>query len=295
MSKSKVYFTKTITPEKVVEMYKKLNINLTGKIALKVHSGEKGNQNFMRPEFWKAIYDYTGGTFVECNTAYPGARNSTDKHKALLKEHGWTKYRFDLMDAEGPDLNVKIPNGLCIKENWLGKTIKNYDSCIVLCHFKGHLCGGYGCAMKQLSIGFGSTAGKSWQHSGGKTIDQNETWKNMASNEKFTESMADAASSVIELFKGKIAYIAVMKNISTSCDCDGQAPKPCMEDIGILSSLDPIALDQACLDLVYRSNNPGRRQLTDRIESRFGSNVLASGVKLGLGNREYELINVDIK
>lgn len=290
---SKVYFTKKITPEKVVEMFDKLGANLTGKVAAKVHSGEEGNQNYLHPEFWRPIVEHVGGTIVECNTAYGGERNTTEKHLHLLEGHGWTKYfDVDLLDAEGPDLRLEIPDGKAIKYNLLGKNTKNYDSMIVLSHFKGHPMGGYGGALKQLSIGCASSAGKSVIHSAGVTEDQNILWENTAPQDKFLEAMADAAKSVVELFKGKIAYINIMCNMSVDCDCCAVAEDPCMKDIGILASLDPIAIDQACVDLVRGSNDPGRDHLLERIESRNGEHTIEAAAELGFGSREYELIEL---
>ena len=290
---SKVYFTKVITPEKVVEMYDKLGANLIGKVAAKVHSGEEGNQNYLHPEFWRPIVEHVGGTIVECNTAYGGERNTTEKHLHLLDNHGWTKYfDVDLLDAEGPDLRVEIPDGKAIKYNLLGKNTENYDSMIVLSHFKGHPMGGYGGALKQLSIGCASSAGKSVIHSAGVTEDQNILWENTAPQDKFLEAMADAAKSVVDLFKGKIAYINIMCNMSVDCDCCAVAEDPCMKDIGILASLDPIAIDQACVDLVRKSNDPGRDHLLERIESRHGEHTIEAAAELGFGSREYELIEL---
>ena len=292
-TKPKVYFTKEITPEKVVEMYKILNKPLKGKVAVKVHSGEKGNQNYLHPEFLRTMIDYIGGTMVECNTAYGGARNTTEKHRELMKEHEWTKYfKVDIMDAEGPDLTLKIPNGILIKENYVGKNIQNYDSCLVISHFKGHVMGGYGGALKQLSIGFGSSRGKAYQHSGGKTDDQGECWSKTCSDKEFKEAMADAASSVVEYFKGNMAFINLMVNISPDCDCDGNARPPAMKDIGILSSTDPVALDRACLDLIYNSDDEGKAVLIERIEKLLGPHVIEAAEELGIGSSEYELIQV---
>ena len=293
MSKPKVYFTKTISPEKLIDMYKILNKPLQGKVGVKVHSGEKGNQNFLRPEFLKPIVDHVKGTIVECNTAYPGARNYTDKHKALMEEHEWTKYfNVDILDSEGPDITLKIPNGIAIKENYIGKNTKNYDSILVVSHFKGHMSGGYGGALKQLSIGFGSTRGKTYQHTAGVTDDQTQFFQNRCSPKTFKETMADAASSVVEFFKRNMAFINVMKNISVDCDCDKNAKKPCMKDIGILSSTDPVALDKACLDLIYNSDDPGKEELIKRIEEKFGPHIIECSVQLGTGKSDYELITV---
>lgn len=293
MEKSKVYFSKEITPEKVVEIFKKLNVELNGKVAVKLHSGEKGNQNYIRPEFVRPIIDLVKGTVVECNTAYSGARNSTEKHKELMKEHKWTEYfDVDIMDSDG-EIAFKIPNGKVIKENYVGKNITNYDSMLVLSHFKGHPMGGYGGAIKQLSIGCASSSGKAWIHSGGVTNDQTKVWKNHAEQNRFLEAMAESASSVMNHFENKIAFINIMCNMSVDCDCCAVAEDPCMKDIGILASVDPVAIDQACLDLVYSSNDKGKDHLIKRIESRNGVHTIETAFDIGLGNREYELINID--
>lgn len=295
--KAKVYFTKEITPEKVVEMYQALGVELPGKVAVKVHSGEKGNQNFLRPEFWRPMVEKVQGTIVECNTAYGdasgGVRDHTESHLKLLEEHGWTKYfDVDLMDAEGPDVIWPISNGKILKENHLGKNIENYDSILVLAHFKGHPMGGYGGALKQLSIGCASRAGKALIHSGGKTDDRYETWNQHASKMAFPEAMADAAASVVEHFKGKIAFINVMKNLSVDCDCCAVAEDPCMKDIGILASTDPVAIDQACMDLVIHSDDPGKEHFMERVNSRNGIHTIEAAEELGSGTREYELIQL---
>lgn len=293
MEKSKVYFSKEITPEKLVEIFKKLNVDLGGKVAVKLHSGEKGNQNYIRPEFVKPIIDLVGGTVVECNTAYNGARNSTEKHKKLMKEHKWTDYfDVDIMDEDG-DIAFAVPNGKVIKENYVGKNIENYDSMLVLSHFKGHPMGGYGGAIKQLSIGCASSAGKAWIHSGGVTNDQTKVWGKHAEQNKFLEAMAESASSVMDYFGKNIAFVNIMCNMSVDCDCCAVAEDPCMKDIGILASTDPIAIDQACLDLVYSSNDKGKDHLIERIESRNGVHTIEAAFELGFGNREYELINID--
>lgn len=294
MEKAKVYFTKEITPESLIKMYETLGKKLEGNVAVKMHSGEKGNQNYLRPEFVKDIVKHVNGTVVECNTAYEGARNSTEKHRELIKEHEWEKYfPFDLLDAEGPDMELDIPNGKVLKKNYVGKDLKNYDSMLVLSHFKGHAMGGYGGALKQLSIGCASSKGKTLIHTAGVTDDQTELFQNLPEQDRFLEAMADAASSVVDYFKGNIVYINVMKNISVDCDCDGNAKAPCMQDIGILASLDPIAIDQACLDLVYGSNDPGKEQLIQRIESLHGVHTVEAANELGFGTRAYELISID--
>lgn len=287
--KSKVYFTRIITPEKVLEMYEVLGKELTGKIAVKLHSGEEGNQNFLKPGFWKPIIDKLNGTVVECNTAYEGSRNTTEKHLITIKKHGWSKYfDVDLMDAEGPDMILDIPEGKVIQKNYVGKDMKNYDGMIVLSHFKGHPMGGYGGALKQLSIGCASSYGKAYIHGAGEP---EKIWT--ADHDLFLESMADAAKSVHEYFKGNIVYINVMKNMSVDCDCCAVAEDPCMDDIGILISTDPIAIDQACIDLVYASNDKGRDHLIERIESRHGIHTIEAASALGYGSREYELIEID--
>lgn len=285
MMKSKVYFSKEMTPEKVVELYQAVGKSLPGKVAVKLHSGEEGNQNFLKPEFWKPMIEYVKGTVVECNTAYEGSRNTTEKHMQTMEKHGWNKYfKVDLLDAEGPDLELAIPNGKRIQKNFVGKDIADYDSMLVLSHFKGHPMGGYGGALKQLSIGVASSAGKQYIHGAG---DMEAFWT--SDHDSFLESMADAASSVVDYFKGNIVYVNVMKNMSVDCDCCAVAEDPCMKDIGILVSLDPIAIDQACLDLVYASDDPGRDHLVERIESQNGVHTIEAAAELGYGSREYEL------
>ncbi len=249
---SKVYFTKEITPESLIKIYEKLGVNLKGNVAVKLHSGEKGNQNYLRPEFVKPLVDHVKGTVVECNTAYEGARNSTEKHRKLIKEHEWDKYfNFDLLDEEGPDLELDIPNGKILKKNYVGKALI---------------------------------------HTAGATNDQTKLWDNLPEQDRFLEAMADAAESVHNHFKNNIVYINVMKNLSVDCDCDGNASAPCMQDIGVLASTDPIAVDQACLDLVYNSTDEGKDKLIERIESRHGIHTIEAASLLGFGEREYELI-----
>lgn len=286
---AKVFFSKEITPEKVLELYKLAGKELPGKVAIKVHSGEQGNQNFLRPDFWKPVVDYVGGTIVECNTAYDGERNTTEKHVKLIERHGWSHYfKVDLLDAEGPDEVLSIPNGKVIKENYVGKDLRNYDSLLVLSHFKGHPMGGYGGALKQLSIGCASSYGKAYIHGAG---DVKKIWT--SDHDQFLESMADAASSVTEFFKDNMVFVNVMKNMSVDCDCCAVAEDPCMGDIGILVSLDPVAIDQACVDLVYASKDRGRDHLIERIETRNGIHTIEAAAELGIGSREYELINTD--
>ena len=286
--KAKVYFSRTISPEKVLEMYRQLNLNLPGNVAIKLHSGETGNQNFLKPDFWKPIIDHVGGTVVECNTAYEGTRNTTERHIKTLADHGWSKYfKVDLLDAQGPDLELPIPGGKVIQKNYVGKDIVHYDSMLVLSHFKGHPMGGYGGAIKQLSIGVASSFGKAYIHGAGEP---EKIWT--ADHDAFLESMADAAKSVIDYFHGQVAYVNVMKNMSVDCDCCAVAEDPCIADIGILVSLDPIAIDQACVDLVKSSNDPGKDHLLERITSRNGEHTIEAAAALGYGTREYELIEI---
>ncbi len=294
MSKAKVYFSKTVSPQRVLEMYQALGTPLTGKICAKVHSGEEGNQNYLHPEFWAPIINHLGATVCECNTAYDGERNSTEKHKKLLAGHGWTAlFDVDLMDAQGPDLVLPIPGGKVLKENLVGKNLANYDSLLVLSHFKGHPMGGYGGALKQLSIGCASSAGKSRIHSGGVTDDQNVVWDQHAEQDVFCEAMADAAMSVAQKFAHKAVYLNIMCNLSVDCDCCAVAEDPCMADIGVLASLDPVAIDQACLDLVYASDDPGKAHFIERVESRHGVHTIEAAAALGFGSREYELVDLD--
>ena len=286
---AKVYFSRTISPEKVLQLYRMVGKELPGKVAVKVHSGEKGNQNFLKPEFWKPVIEQINGTVVECNTAYDGERNTTAKHVKLLAYHGWNRsFNVDLLDAEGPDLELEIPNGKVIQKNYVGKNLANYDSMLVLSHFKGHPMGGFGGALKQLSIGAASSYGKAYIHGAGVP---EHIWT--ADHDAFLESMADAAGSVVEFFKGQLVYVNVMKNMSVDCDCCAVAEDPCIADIGILVSTDPIAIDQACLDLVYACSDPGKPHLLERIESRNGVHTIEAAAALGYGSREYELVEVD--
>lgn len=285
---SKVYFTRNIAPESVLKLYEACGLELSGNVAVKLHSGEKGNQNFLSPEFWRPMIEHVHGTVVECNTAYPGSRNTTAAHWQTMRDHGWSDaFTVDIMDEEAPDLQLLIPNGKVIQKNYVGKHLTRYDSLLVLSHFKGHPMGGFGGALKQLSIGCASSAGKANIHGAGKPEEMWTTEQNA-----FLESMADAAESVVKLFDGKIVYINVMKNMSVDCDCCAVAEDPCMKDIGILASLDPIAIDQACLDLVYASDDPGRDHLVERIESLNGIYTVEAAAELGFGSREYELIEL---
>ena len=284
-----VYFSSKITPEQVLSMYRTVGGNLTGRVAVKVHSGEPGNQNFLKPELWRPVIDEVGGTVVECNTAYDGERNTTERHVKVLKKHGWSEvFKTELLDAEGPDVVLDIPSGAVIKKNYVGKGIADYDSALVLSHFKGHPMGGFGGALKQLSIGFASSFGKAYIHGAGVP---EEIWT--ADHDSFLRSMADAASSIVDYFEGRIVYISVMANMSVDCDCCAVAEDPCIADIGVLASLDPVALDRACLDLVYASQDKGRDHLIERIESRNGALTVDAAEALGIGSTDYTLINLD--
>lgn len=292
MEKSKVYFTKDISSEGLIKIYKKLNKELTGKVAVKLHSGEKGNQNYLKPEFVKDIIEHVKGTVVECNTAYEGARNSTEKHIKLMEEHGWSKYfKVDILDSEN-ETTLECPNGIKIKKNIVGEKMKNYDSMLVLSHFKGHPMGGFGGALKNISIGLASSEGKSYIHTGGKEHATFEELMN-ANQEDFITSMADAASTITEYYKNNIAYINAMVNLSVDCDCCQEAEDPCMKDVGLLASLDPVAIDQACIDLIYNSTDPGKDKIIERIETKNGLLILESAKQLGIGSRDYELENID--
>ncbi len=283
-----VYFSRNITPESLLELYSKLGKTLPGKVAVKLHSGEKGNQNFLGPEFWKPVIDHVGGTVVECNTAYKGERHTTERHVRLMADHGWSKhFNVDILDACGPDLELPIPDGKQIDKNFVGKDIENYDSMLVLSHFKGHPMGGFGGAIKQLSIGVASSYGKKYIHGVGHTED---FWK--SDHDAFLEAMADAAKSVIDYFNGNLLYVNVMKNMSVDCDCCAVAEDPCIADIGILVSDDPIAIDQACVDLVKASPDQGRDHLLERINSRNGEHTIEAAAALGYGQREYTLIEI---
>lgn len=287
MEKSRVYFTREITPQAMIRMYEALEVKLPGKVAVKLHSGEVGNQNFLRPDFMKSVIEYVQGAIVECNTAYEGKRNTTKEHRATMKLHGWDSIaEVDIMDAEG-EITLSIPEGKRIRKNFVGANLQKYDSMLVLSHFKGHPMGGFGGALKNISIGIASSHGKAYIHGAGNEA---KIWS--ADHDAFLESMADAAKSIVEHFGEKIALINVMKNMSVDCDCCAVAEDPAMADIGILASKDPVALDQACLDLVYASEDPGRDHLLERIESRNGVHTVEAAAEIGVGSRAYELVEI---
>ena len=286
--KSTVYFTRDLTPAAMLRLYGALGVKLEGKVAVKIHSGEPGNQNFLRPDFMKPMIDHVGGTIVECNTAYNGGRNTTHAHKITMERHGWlSAAQVDILD-ETDDMELPIPNGRVIQKNFVGAHLAAYDSLLVLSHFKGHPMGGFGGALKNISIGIASSRGKQYIHGAG---DMEKFWD--ADHDSFLEAMADAAWSIHNRFQGRIAYLNVMKNMSVDCDCCAVAADPKIGDIGILASLDPVALDQACLDLVYASQDPGKADLIERIESRNGVHTIEAAAALGIGSREYELDTLD--
>lgn len=293
--KPKVYFSRVLTPENAVRIYRAVGRELPGRVAVKVHSGEQGNQNYLKPEFLRPVIEDAGGTVVECNTAYGGERNTTEKHRKLMHSHGWAElFNVDIMDSSGPDMCLDIPKGRVLKRNLVGRNLAHYDSMLVLSHFKGHPMGGYGGALKQLSIGCASSAGKALIHSAGYTDDQNTLWEHIAPQDMFIEAMADAAYSVTEYFKGRIAYVNIMCNLSVDCDCCAVAEDPCMKDIGMLSSSDPVALDKACLDMIYAATeDPGQKHFIQRVESRHGAHIIEAAELLGCGSSEYELVDLD--
>ena len=290
--KSKVYFTKNIDGESLVKLYDKLGVSLKGKVAVKLHSGEEGNQNYMKPDFVKNIIEYVDGVVVECNTAYEGMRNTTEKHLELMEKHGWNKYfTVDILDSEHDEILIN-ETGSVIQKNYVGSKMKNYDSMLILSHFKGHPMGGFGGALKNISIGLASSKGKSYIHTGGIEDASFDDLMN-ADHDSFLKSMADSAKTITDFYGENIVYINAMVNMSVDCDCCHVAEDPCMADIGILASIDPVALDQACVDLVYNSKDVGRDTLVERIESRNGLLTIESAENQGIGTRVYELISID--
>lgn len=294
MEKAKVYFTKDLSGEGLKKVFDACGKKLKGNVAIKLHSGEGGNQNYLRPEFVAPLVEYVGGTVVECNTAYGGERNTTQKHRKLIAKHGWDKYfKFDLLDAEEPDLVLPVEHGHVLKENFVGKNMAKYNSMLVLSHFKGHPMGGFGGALKQLSIGCASSRGKAYIHSAGRTKDQYNLWNNLPPQNDFLESMADAASSVVRYFDGNMVFVSVMKNMSVDCDCCAVAEDPCLKDIGVLASLDPVAIDRACIDIVKNSNDKGKEHFLERVYSRNGEHTITAAEELKIGTTDYELIVLD--
>lgn len=293
MEKAKVYFTKEITHKSLIKIYEKVGKELQGNVAVKISTGEPGGHNYLKPSLIKDLVNKLNGTIVECNTAYEGRRNTTEEHWKAIKEHGFMDIaKADILDEDG-DMAIPVSNGLHLKENYVGAHLKNYDSMLMLSHFKGHAMGGFGGALKNMSIGVASSAGKTWIHTAGKTNNPAEIWSNIAEQDKFLESMAEADESVIKYMKGNIVYINVINNLSVDCDCNSNPEAPCMADIGITASLDPVAVDKASLDFIYNSNDKGRDHLLERIETRHGIHTVEHAEKLGVGTTEYELINID--
>lgn len=293
MEKSKVYFTKDISASSLIKMFDVLGKKLNGKVGVKISTGEKGNNNYLNPKLIKDLVSYVSGTIVECNTAYAGNRNTTALHLETIKEHGFLDIAdVDIMDSDG-DMKIPVNNGFHLKYNYVGSHLKNYDSILMLSHFKGHPMGGFGGALKNMSIGVASSAGKAYIHTAGKTNEVEELWSNIAEQDDFLESMADADQSVVDYMNGNIVYINVINNISVDCDCVASPEDVCMNDIGIVSSLDPVAIDRACVDLIYNSSDKGRDHMVERIERQNGTHILDSAEKLGIGSQDYEFINID--
>ena len=293
MEKAKVYFTKEISSDSLVKMYDILNYELEGRVGVKISTGEKCNNNYLKPELIKDLVSKLNGTIIECNTAYEGARNTTEKHLQLVREHGFLDIaNVDIMDSDG-DIAIPVNNGFHLKENYVGKNLEKYDSMLMLSHFKGHQMGGFGGALKNMSIGVASSRGKTWIHTAGKTNDPAEIWRNTAKQDDFLESMAEADESVVTYMNENIVYINVMNNLSRDCDCNSNPEAPCMADIGITASIDPVAVDKASVDLVYNSEDKGKERLIARIEKMHGIKIVEHAEELGIGTTNYELIDID--
>ena len=296
MEKAKVYFTKEITSESLIKIYEALGVKLEGNVAVKVSTGEAGSKGYLKADLIGPLVQKIGGTIVECNTAYKGKRFETEDHLKVAEEHGFTKFaNVDIMD-ENSDMKIPVHNGKHLKYNLVGENLKYYDSLLNLAHGKGHAMGGFGANLKNQSIGIASRDGKTYIHTAGKTNDTEVIWQNTAPQIDFIESMAEAAKSVADYFKEnnkKIVYITVMNALSVDCDCDSQQKDPVMGDLGIVASLDPVANDQAFIDFIWNSEDDGKRLLQDRIDSRQGREILPYAESLGLGTREYELIDID--
>lgn len=293
MEKSKVYFTKEITPDSLIKIYEALGRDLKGKVAVKLSTGEAGGHYYLNPNLIKDLVHKVNGTIVECNTAYNGKRNTTKDHWETIKDHGFMEIaKVDIMDEEG-DMPIPVENGFHLKEDYVGNHLKNYDSMLVLSHFKGHAMGGFGGALKNISIGIGSSNGKTWIHTAGKTKNPAELWDNLPEQDHFLESMADACKGVINYIgQENMLYINVANNLSVDCDCDSNPHAPEMADLGIFASVDPVALDQACYDAVINSEDEGKKALIERMNSKHGIHTVEAAYELGLGNREYEIVNI---
>ncbi len=290
-----VYFIEEITPENLVRIYEALGRKAEGRVAVKVSTGEPGGHNFLQPTLIADLVHKVGGTIVECNTAYGGGRSDTENHLKAAADHGFTSIAdVDIMDADG-EVALPVKGGRHLKEDLVGRNYLNYDFTVILSHFKGHAMGGFGGAIKNMSIGIASSKGKAWIHSAGKTKNQNEVWGDLPAQDDFLESMAEAAKAVADHCGDKILYISVANNLSVDCDCDSSPEDPKMGDIGILASLDPVALDKACVDMVRASKDHGKIHLIERIDSRHGMHTLDYGEKIGLGSQEYRLVRLDGK
>lgn len=290
MEKSKVYFTSKICPESLLKLYDLMGVSLPGKVAVKLSTGEAGNPNYLNPQLIKDLVQKVKGTIIECNTAYPGKRFTAEDHYKVAEDHGFTKIApVDIMDAEG-EISLPVTGGKHLKENFAGKNLENYDSVLVLSHFKGHPSGGFGGALKNISIGIASGHGKGWIHSGG--IQKDNIWD--TPQDDFIESMAEAAKSIIDYFTPEnMVYLSVANNLSVDCDCVATPEPVCMADIGVFASLNPVALDQACMDAIYASKDPGRDHMIERMETRHAARILEHSEEMGVASREYELVNVD--
>ena len=292
-SKPKVYMYKEISSENLLKIYDMLGRKAEGRVAVKLSTGEPGNNNYLNPALIKDLVHKVNGTIIECNTAYGGGRADTESHLKAAADHGFTAIaKVDIMDADG-EVSLPVAGGKHLKEDFVGKNYPDYDFTVVLSHFKGHPMGGFGGAIKNISIGIASSAGKAWIHSAGKTKSQTEVWKNLPPQDDFLESMTEAAKAIIDHCGDRILYISVANNLSVDCDCVAKPEDPKMGDIGILASLDPVALDKACVDMVRASEDHGKNHLIERIDSRNGMHTLDYAEQLGMGSRDYELVVLD--
>jgi uncharacterized Fe-S center protein len=294
---SKVYFTKEITPESLIKIYEKLGVKLSGNIGIKVSTGEKGSKGYLKKELIKPFVDMLNGTIIECNTAYPGARNNAEEHLQVAKEHGFTEMGkgVEIMDGIG-EFKIPVNNGKHLKYDILGEGFKKYDAIVNLAHGKGHAMGGFGANLKNQSIGIASRNGKAYIHSCGQSEDPDECWNCKYEQKDFIESMAEAAKAVSDYLKENnkpIVYITVMNALSVDCDCDSNQGDPVMEDLGIVASLDPVANDQAFIDMVWNSDDPGAHLLQERVDRQEGRHILEYAESIGLGSTDYELIQLD--
>ena len=293
MTKSKVYFCPRITAENLIKVYKALGRGAKGRVAVKISTGEAGNPNHLSTDVIKGLVHLVDGTIVECNTAYEGRRLNSQDHLQTAAEHGFTAIaEVNIMDADG-DVALPVRKGKHLKENYVGKNYMDYDFTMVLSHFKGHPMAGFGGALKNVAIGIASSAGKAWIHTAGKSREVPVDWENVPPQNDFLESMAEACESVFDHTGDNILYINVANNLSVDCDCCAEPEPIKMEDIGIFASLDPVAVDRACVDAVYASKDPGKVHLIERIEERNGTYLLDYAEELGLGSNDYELITIE--